>query len=48
MTHSTGGAKKWILLEVDERESGELFEEIFCNDVAYFFQMNINILLLGL
>ena len=30
------------LLKVDERESGELFEELFWNDVAYFFPMNIN------
>ena len=27
------------LLKVDERESGELFEELFWNDVAYFFPM---------
>ena len=30
------------LLKVDERWSGELFEELFWNDVAYFFPMNIN------
>ncbi len=35
------------LLKVDECESGELFEELFWNDVAYFFPMNVNILLLG-
>ena len=27
------------LLKVDERESGELFGELFWNDVAYFFPM---------
>ncbi len=31
-----------FFLKVDERESGELFEELFWNDVAYFFPMNIN------
>ncbi len=34
--------KQGNFLKVDERESGELFEELFWSDVAYFFPMNIN------
>ncbi len=41
------GHRSGFFFKVDERESGELFEELFWNDVAYFFMMNINILLLG-
>ncbi len=48
MTDSTSGVIiRRSLLKVDERESGELFEELLWNDVACFFPMNINILLLG-
>ena len=33
------GIFRRVFLKVDERESGELFGELFWNDVAYFFLM---------